>query len=63
MKKSSLIKKFKFNSLTTILVSGVSQSGKSTWIEKVIEYNNDLFQQSPHKIIYCYSAYQLTHNI
>lgn len=52
------IKKFQFHSPTTILISGVSQSGKSTWIEKVINFNDQLFDTPPKKIIYCYSAYQ-----
>ena len=42
----------------TCLVSGMTQSGKSQWIEKLINSRPWKIEPPPEKIIYCYSEYQ-----
>jgi len=42
----------------TCLVSGMTQSGKSQWIQKLINTRPWKIEQPPEKIIYCYSEYQ-----
>ena len=42
---------------TTIIVSGATGSGKTTWLKKLLE-NQILFSSKPSKIIYCYGAWQ-----
>lgn len=47
----------KFIAPATCLVSGPSQSGKTTWIVKVIQDAESLFTLPPQRVIYCYSEY------
>ena len=42
----------------TCLVSGMTQSGKSQWIQKLINSRPWKIEPPPEKIIYCYSEYQ-----
>ena len=48
----------KLESPCTIIVSGVSFSGKSTLIKKMLTRANGVFKVPPSKIIYCYSIWQ-----
>ena len=48
----------KFKAPTTLCLSGVTQSGKTTWIKKLIEYKKDMFDVPPTKIVYCYGVWQ-----
>lgn len=41
------------------LVVGRSKSGKSQFIKKMILHSEDMFQPSPARIIYCYSAWSV----
>ena len=52
------MEKFKFMSPCNILLSGASQSGKSTFVLKLIESTNVMFINPPIKIYYCYKVYQ-----
>ena len=42
----------------TSLIAGSTQSGKSTLIRKIIEFNQILIDPKPTKIWYCYSTWQ-----
>ena len=46
----------KFISPATIVLSGTTSSGKSTWIEHFLKHN--LFDVTPENIFYCYGVYQ-----
>ena len=47
-----------FTSPTTILISGQSGTGKSTFVRRLLEHQ--LFDVKPTKIIYCYGAWNDT---
>ena len=47
-----------FNSPCTIIVSGPTGSGKSTFIFKLLENNGEMFAKKPKKIYYFYSVWQ-----
>ena len=42
----------------TAMIAGPTQSGKSTIIRKIIEYNQTMITPKPTKIWYCYSTWQ-----
>ena len=42
---------------TTIIISGATGSGKTTWLKKLLKHQN-LFSTKPEKIIYCYGVWQ-----
>jgi hypothetical protein len=42
----------------TCLVSGMTQSGKSKWVQKLINTKPWIIEPSPERIVYCYSEYQ-----
>ena len=42
----------------SIMISGCTSSGKTTWVKKVLENKDVLFDQPPHNILYCYGAWQ-----
>ena len=46
----------RFVSPATIILSGTTSSGKSTWIERFLQQN--MFDVKPDKIYYCYGVYQ-----
>ena len=46
----------KFISPATIVLSGTTSSGKSTWVDKLLA--NDMFDIKPDKVFYCYGVYQ-----
>ena len=46
----------KFISPATIVLSGTTSSGKSTWIERFLKEN--MFDIKPKNIFYCYGVYQ-----
>ena len=43
-------------------IAGMSNSGKSYWVFKLLQHNNVLFQKPPGKILYCYSIWQPLHD-
>lgn len=47
-----------FISPTTISVSGVTGSGKTTWLFKVLKHKKTLFTPAPKRILYCYGVWQ-----
>ena len=53
--KESLIR---FASPASLLLSGISQSGKTWFTFKLLENANGMFEKPPTKIIYAYGQYQ-----
>ena len=51
------LEKFLFRSPCTVLVSGPTGSGKTFALLNILKYP-ELFEQTPVKIIWCYSVYQ-----
>ena len=47
-----------FETPTSILVSGPSQSGKTFLVRRIIDNRNEMFQVPPTKVVYAYSAWQ-----
>lgn len=47
-----------FNHPFTCLIAGPTQSGKTFFIQKVLENSNILIKPQPDHIIYCYSSWQ-----
>lgn len=52
------INSFIFCSPCTISISGATSSGKTSFVKKLIEYKDIVFQNPPEKIIYCYGTWQ-----
>ena len=52
------MEKFKFMTPCNILISGASQSGKTTFLIKLIENSDEMFNKPPYHIYYCYKVYQ-----
>lgn len=48
----------KFSSPTTIMISGPTGSGKSWWLHKLLKHKNELFENIPQKIMYCFGEWQ-----
>ena len=46
-----------FTTPTTITVSGITGSGKTTWLKNLLR-NPSLFSMPPKRIIYCYGTWQ-----
>ena len=51
------VSNFVFHTPTTILVSGATGSGKTTWLKKVLD-NLSIFKRKPDRIVYCYGVWQ-----
>ena len=47
-----------FESPSTFLLAGPSQSGKSTWVKRVIAEKDLMFRVPPVKVVYAYGAWQ-----
>ena len=47
-----------FQSPATISISGSTGSGKTSWLFILIEYKDQMFVDSPKKILYCFGAWQ-----
>lgn len=48
----------KFEDYSNIIVSGCSNSGKSTWVHRLIKHAKDMFITPPSKVIYAYKHWQ-----
>ena len=42
----------------TMCVAGPSQSGKTTFLKKLLLYRNELFKQSIQRVLWCYGIEQ-----
>jgi hypothetical protein len=49
---------FPFEGPSTLSVSGTTGSGKTSWIFKLLKNRDDMFTNSPHKILYCFGVWQ-----
>ena len=47
----------KFASPFTWIISGMTGSGKTSWLYKLLQSKNEIFKDPPNKIIYCYSIW------
>ena len=48
----------KFEDFSNIIVSGCSNSGKSSWVHRLIAHAKDMFITPPSKVIYVYKHWQ-----
>ena len=48
----------KFETPSTIVMSGATSTGKSWLIYKILKHAKGMFTSPPKKIIYCYGVYQ-----
>ena len=46
-----------------IFISGPSGSGKTNFVQKLIDYKDDLFTHPPQQVVYCYKEWQHTYTI
>ena len=47
----------KFESPSIWIISGMTGSGNTSWLYKLLKQKNLMFQEPPSKIIYCYSIW------
>ena len=47
----------KFQSPCTWIVTGMTGSGKTTWLYNLLKSKETMFEEPPKKIIYCYSIW------
>lgn len=48
----------KFKAGSNCIISGPSQSGKTTLLYQILKHAKDMFSSEPKQIIYCYGVYQ-----
>ena len=53
-----VIKKFKFQTPTSVAVIGASGSGKTQFIFNILDNKDKIFEIQPKGILYCYTEYQ-----
>ena len=51
------VPEFLFHTPTTILLSGATGSGKTSFIKKLLK-NIKMFKSKPERIVYCYGVWQ-----
>ena len=56
--ESQAVNMLSFQSLTTLILSGTTGSGKTTWLKKLIAYKKQMFSKEPLKILYFYGVWQ-----
>ncbi|VDH97956.1 Hypothetical predicted protein [Mytilus galloprovincialis] len=49
-----------FQSPCTCMVSGATQSGKTTFVMKLLKHSSTMFKIPPVRIVYCYTEFQPT---
>ena len=54
----TVIMSIPFEIPTTVLLAGPTQSGKSYWIRDLIKHGDEMFKETPEKVVYCYTAWQ-----
>ena len=52
-----------FKTPTTIVVVGPSQSGKSTFIHRILIEADGMFEENTDRILFCYQEWQPTYDI
>ena len=48
---------YTFHTPTTIIISGISGAGKSSWVKRLLSHPS-MFKTPPDRIIYCYGLWQ-----
>ena len=48
----------RFQSPCSVALYGMSQSGKTTWVKRLLEHCQDMFTENITKILYCYTILQ-----
>ena len=48
----------KFIAPVTCILSGSTSSGKTYWLNKLFQNKNDMFDEEPRKIMFCYNIWQ-----
>ena len=49
---------YPFPDCTSIAVSGATCSGKTFWLYRLLRHKNEMFENPPQKVLYCYGIYQ-----
>ena len=49
---------YPFPECTSIAVSGATCSGKTFWLYRLLRHKNEMFENPPEKVLYCYGIYQ-----
>ena len=49
---------YPFPDCTSIAVSGATCSGKTFWLYRLLCHKNEMFENPPQKVLYCYGIYQ-----
>ena len=49
---------FLFQSPTTMILSGATGSGKTTWLKSLLDHRKDMFFSPPERILYFYGTWQ-----
>lgn len=49
---------YPFPECTSISVTGATCSGKTTWVFKLLQHKDEIFEKQPEKVLYCYGIYQ-----
>ncbi len=54
---------YPFPSCTSISVSGATCSGKTTWLFRLLRHKDEMFNDSPQRVLYCYGIYQPLYDV
>ena len=49
---------FGFQNPTTIILAGATGCGKTTWLKKLLEKQDEMFKEPPQKVLYFYGVWQ-----
>ena len=52
-----------FHHPCNIFISGPSGSGKTLFVQRLIDFKDDLFDKPPQKVIFCYKEWQHTYTV
>ncbi len=54
---------YPFPSCTSISVSVATCSGKTTWLFRLLRHKDEMFNDSPQRVLYCYGIYQPLYDV
>ena len=49
---------YPFPDCTSIAVTGATCSGKTFWVYRLLRHKDEMFENPPEKVLYCYGIYQ-----
>lgn len=52
------IDEYIFSHPFTAMIAGPTQSGKSTFVRRILEYNQTMIKPAPTRMVYCYALWQ-----